>query len=260
MHLNQLYGIFGRKQELIETINVKNSDLAKYVSTRVIKSIIEINSEISTLLIINNINPDIMSEMNSNLKINLKNPFTNSVKSNVAIAAAVTAYARIHMIQFKLKYNVYYTDTDSIFTTETLENDELGTDLGLMKDELKGNIIKEAYFLGIKQYGYHYYDKNNNNITKSVFAGIPRDSLNFDEIKDIFNNKTIEKFIPIRFYKSFKDLNITIKSTKISIRKNSDKILVNNSYIPKHINDLNHNLDNRTFFNKIKNKILKYLK
>jgi hypothetical protein len=30
-----------------------------------------------------------------------------------------------------------------------------------MKDELKGKIIKEAYFLGVKIYGYKYYDDNN---------------------------------------------------------------------------------------------------
>lgn len=134
----------------------------------------------------------------------------------------------------------------------------IGNDLGLMKDELKGNVIKEAYFFCIKQYGYYYYDKNNDNkkITKSVFQGVKKDSLTFNEIKDIYNNKTIEKYIENRFYKSLNTLNITIKSTKLSIKKNNDKKLVNNSYIPKHINDLNHNLDNRTFINKIKNNYL----
>ena len=37
---------------------------------------------------------------------------------NIAIAAAVTAYARIHMSQFKnnpLFPNLYYTDTDSLY-------------------------------------------------------------------------------------------------------------------------------------------------
>ena len=48
-----------------------------------------------------------------------------------------------------------------------------------MKDELNGNVIGEAYFLGNKQYGYYYYDKNNNYVGKSVFAGIPRNSLTF---------------------------------------------------------------------------------
>jgi hypothetical protein len=48
-----------------------------------------------------------------------------------------------------------------------------------MKDELKGLIIKEGYFLGIKKYGYQYLDKSNNLVTKSTFAGIERNSLSF---------------------------------------------------------------------------------
>lgn len=48
-----------------------------------------------------------------------------------------------------------------------------------MKDELNGLSIKEAYFLGIKKYGYQYYDRNDKLITISVFAGVRRDSLTF---------------------------------------------------------------------------------
>jgi hypothetical protein len=39
------------------------------------------------------------------------------IMSNVAIASAVTAYARIVMIPFKIDPNTLYTDTDSYFTT-----------------------------------------------------------------------------------------------------------------------------------------------
>jgi hypothetical protein len=51
-----------------------------------------------------------------------------------------------------------------------------------MKDELNGLTIKEAYFLGIKKYGYQYLDKNNNLVTKSVFAGVSIDSVSLEEI------------------------------------------------------------------------------
>lgn len=82
-----------------------------------------------------------LSELNSCLDINLKN-IESLVKSNVAIAAAVTAYGKIHMIKYKLKDGIYYTDTDSIFMDYELDPEEIGSDLGLMKDELKGQIIK----------------------------------------------------------------------------------------------------------------------
>lgn len=71
---------------------------------------------------------------------------------NVAIAAAITAYSRIHMSQFKNNpdINLYYTDTDSIYTDSNLEesliNDKI---LGKLKLE---NICKKAIFLAPKVY------------------------------------------------------------------------------------------------------------
>ena len=68
------------------------------------------------------------------------------VKANVAIASAITAYARVEMMKYKLNDTVCYTDTDSIFTTDKLSEDLVGADLGLVKDELGGLLIQEAYF------------------------------------------------------------------------------------------------------------------
>lgn len=231
MHLNQLYGIFGRKQDIIETINIYKHELPKYLTTKIIKSVIEINDDIVALLIQNNINYDIIKDLNIYLETDISNNYSQ-VKSNVAIAAAVTSYARIHMLPYINSEGVVYTDTDSIFTTKKLDDNLIGKELGLMKDELNDNhiggdeaynIIDEAYFLGIKQYGYSYIENNdmdhyNQYIYNSVFAGITRNTITFDEIESIFNGDTIIKYIPTRFYKSFKDLSITIKSTKISIK------------------------------------------
>ena len=117
-------------------------------------------------------------------------------------------------------------------------------------------------FLGIKQYGYYYYDKNLNNkyIEKSVFAGVKRDSLKFSEIESIFKGNILEINNDKRFYKSFNNLNITVKSSKIRIQKNPSKKLIGNEYIPLNINDLNHNLDDRTIFEKWKNRIIRFFK
>jgi hypothetical protein len=67
-------------------------------------------------------------------------------------------------------------------------------------------------FLGIKQYGYYYFDDDGTRIDRSTFAGIPRNSLSFKEVSDVFNGIELNKTIPLRFYKSFKDLSITIKN------------------------------------------------
>ncbi len=192
MHLNQIYGIFGRRKDLIQTINIYNTDLPKYFATSIIKTIIEINEEISTLLIHNNVDSDIVKELNAYFETDICSSYVE-VKSNVAIAAAVTAYARIHMIPFKLLPGCTYTDTDSIFTTSKLPDNMIGKELGLMKDELNGITINEGYFLGIKQYGYWYLDSNNNRIEQSVFAGVTRNSVSFKEVEQISKGQNIVK-------------------------------------------------------------------
>ena len=254
--LNSLYGIFGRKQELLETVNVYNSDIENYILTNIVKNIIPINDKISTLLIIKNINSKLLRELNISCSVDIKS-FQNTVKSNVALASAITSYARIYMMYFKLNYDTIYTDTDSIFTTQKINFDLIGSEIGAMKDEMKGLIIKEAYFLGIKQYGYWFLDTDGKRIEKSVFSGIKRDSISFNEIKELFNGKTLIKHTSLRFFKSLNKLSIKIKSIKISIIKQSDKNLINNYYIPITVNNID--LKN-TLFNKLKNFISNTLK
>jgi len=48
MHLNQLYGIFGRKHDLLEIINIYIEELDEFIATRVIKSIVPVNDKIIT--------------------------------------------------------------------------------------------------------------------------------------------------------------------------------------------------------------------
>jgi len=155
--------------------------------------------------------------------------------SNVAIAAAVTAYARIHMIPFKIDPNTLYTDTDSSFTSKPIDPSLIGDQLGQMKDELNGKTIEEALFLGIKKYGYWYLDDNDNKTISSVFAGVRRNSLSFDEIIELYKDYKLHKHNDNRFYHSFNNLNISIKSVNIFIQKSDSKLLVDNNYIPLHI-------------------------
>jgi hypothetical protein len=258
LHLNGLYDYFGRRQDLIETVNVSNNNITNYLSTRIVKDILNINDKYSTLLLSSNINPTALIKLNMICESNIKN-VNKFVMSNVALAAAVTAYARIHMIYYKLLPGTVYTDTDSIFTTDVLPELLIGANLGEMKDELNGKVIQEGLFLGLKKYGYWYLDENNNKIEKSVFAGVKRDSLIFSEIIDLYEGFKIHKTVDNRFYKSFTDLNISIKSANISIKKSDNKLLVDNIYLPPHIENgqLIEPLNiggNR--FNYLKNKIL----
>jgi hypothetical protein len=97
-----------------------------------------------------------------------------------------------------------------------------------MKDELKGGFIRKGYFLGIKKYGYI----DNYNEIKSVFSGVKRNSLTFNEIESIANGNIVHKTISNRFYKDFKSLDITIKSSSLSIKFDTFKLLKDNIYYP----------------------------
>lgn len=237
MHLNQLYGYFGRKLDLLETVNIDIKDYHFYASTRIIKAEMEIDENTLSLLLYSNLNEELISEINSAITtlacagIKISNPHS-FVKSNVGIASAVTAYARIHMIPFKLDNDVYYSDTDSVFLGNKLDEKLIGRDIGLMKDELNGLLIDKAYFLGIKQYGYSYHDTSGQVFEKSVFAGVTRDSLSFKEIQRIYNGETLFKETSDRFFKSLKFLSVKIKPSHTNIVRSCDKKFVDNEYLP----------------------------
>jgi len=71
---------------------------------------------------------------------------------SVPIAAAITAWSRIHMSKFILEYSEHICaiDTDGIKITTQMNSKEVGKDLGLMKDE---GTFKEATFIAPKVYG-----------------------------------------------------------------------------------------------------------
>ena len=110
---------------------------------------------------------------------------------SIGIASAITSYARIHMSQFKnnLNYNLYYTDTDSIYIDkplpENLVNDKI---LGKMKLE---NIIKKAIFLAPKVYYLETVDGKGIYKVKGLSHNI---ELNINDFKNLlYKDSFIEK-------------------------------------------------------------------
>jgi hypothetical protein len=254
LHLNSLYGIFGRKLELNQIIIIKKKDLPQFMLNKVILKIIELNENYIAIKVSKNLNSTILPELNSQLETNFTDSFSTPVKSNVALAAAITAYARITMIPYKLMEGTAYSDTDCIFTTNTLPDHLVGKELGKMKDELEGNTISEAYFFGIKQYGFYFEDSQGNRVERSVFAGVERNSIPWNEVVDLFNGKTLTKIKNDVFFKSMKSLNIKIQDRTLNIKFKPDKILINNNYIPPHIYNPKLNKINKT------NKLIKLIK
>ena len=254
LHLNTLYGIFGRKLDNITTILVERANLAEILATNVVDNVYNINEDLCLVLLRSTQNPEFLANINSVLEEEDNLMFASDVKSNVAIAAAITAYARTHMLKFKIAGEVLYTDTDSIITTSPLDPSLINNELGMMKDELGGLLIKEAYILGIKQYGYWYLDNENNRIERSVVAGIKRNSLPFDVITNLAYGGTYTTTIPNQFRKSMINFNLSIDSITKTIKIDPSKKLVGNIYLPPVINNNNHVLYRDSFLKSVANQ------
>ena len=83
---------------------------------------------------------------NTNRKIEIEN---NNTLCNIAIAAAVTAGARVFRSKFKNmpEYTLYYSDTDSIDIDKPLPEEYVGNELGQFKLE---DIFDESVYLAPK--------------------------------------------------------------------------------------------------------------
>lgn len=232
LHLNSLYGLMGRKPDLITTINSDRSGLQEISVNRSIKKLITLTDNIFIFLLKDNISKPLLAGM-KDLGSNIRSTHS-TVMANVAVAAAVTSYARIHMIPFKLNYDCYYTDTDSIFCSKEIPSYLIGDGLGQMKDELEGGWIEDAKFLGLKQYGYSFIG-NKGLEERSVFRGVTRNSLSLKDINHLGKGGSLVRSIKGRFKRDFAKFQITITDATLTITATRDKVIEGNNYLPPHI-------------------------
>lgn len=66
---------------------------------------------------------------------------------------------------------------------------------------------------------------NNNKIDCSIISGIPRNTIPFNDIIKLSKGQTLLKSLNNRFFKSFKSLNINIKSVTVTIKQTNKKLL-----------------------------------
>ena len=251
--LNSLYGMFGRKLDVDEVV-VTNTKGLYTLATYIVKNIIQIDKDLYLVITQKNIAAKTLLKLNTMLRTQITGK-PSLVNSNVAIASAVTAYGRILMMKYKINPAVTYSDTDSVFTTDIEPfNDVMSNELGDFKDEMAGVIIQEGVFLGIKQYGYWFFDQEGNKVVKTVFAGVKRDSLTFEQILELKEGGQIVVLNKNRFFKSLANFSIQIKSTNTTIKQSNDKKLVNNEYLPKNIY---FTRSDNSFFENLKVAVLK---
>lgn len=230
--LNSLYGLFGRGHSNIKPYYISTDKYISANANREIITEIQINNKLSLILVDADKLSNVADVLRGEVEINCSD-FNLPIKSNVAIAAAVTAYARIHMTPLLLNDSVLYSDTDSIFASESFPSELLGTKIGQLKDELKGFTIDEAYFLGHKQYGYTYKDWDGSKIDKSVWAGVTRDTLSFNDIAWLAKGNALQKIAKDRFFRKLSDLSINVRD--IDQRLTRTQFSNYNLYSPPHI-------------------------
>jgi DNA polymerase type B, organellar and viral len=212
--LNVLYGYFGRDRNKIITKVCTREECDNLIDKYEIRSVEKMVDGLWLLLLeenkLNLKGMGICGNTPTDTELNLHN-LDNAIKSNVAISAAVTAYGRILMNKYKtlLGYEIYYTDTESIFTNKPLPKELVGSELGMMKNEL-GNIALngkaiEGIFLGIKRYAIKYIDLETKEIKyKYVFSSVKKGYLKWDDYLKLLNGDTLSITMPNSFVHDFK--------------------------------------------------------
>jgi len=147
---------------------------------------------------------------------------------NIAIASAITSYARIHMSFFKNNpnFNLYYSDTDSIYIDKPLDKTLVSSKiLGLMKLE---NVLIEAIFLSPKV--YYLLTKDNQAIYK--VKGLSHDiELTLEDFISLLFKETFLKKIQTKWRKNISQgvLYLLDQLYTLKVTNNKRKLIYNNN-------------------------------
>jgi hypothetical protein len=144
----------------------------------------------------------------------------HGVEANIAVASAITANARIHMSIFKNNpdFNLYYSDTDSVFTDKELPENMVGKGLGQVKLEYVNN---KAVFLAPKVYALETDDK-----TIIKVKGLTHDQiskLSFNDIEALLVKDSSREFNQEKWFKNLLEGEISINNQIYTLKQTSNK-------------------------------------
>ena len=214
--MNSLYGKFGQKQyDKIDLIH--GSELNEYLSffskgndrVQKTKSNLESKNFLKNVSIVEeNIENYPFFQFKYNASTNM-----NWIGSCISISSYIASKARIKLVEGIFlcgQENVYYFDTDSLFSVNELPNLKIGSNLGDWKCE-EDDIIK-AYFLAPKVYCFQTNDG------KEVLhcKGIPTNLLKWQDFEDMKQKKQFTYKINQQFIH---------KNHEIFIKENLEKTL-----------------------------------
>jgi hypothetical protein len=212
--LNSLYGRFGMDDNFSKIEVISKKDYSKF-EVDMKDSIIDIvDLEHSYLVEIKNPKNELLTALDNGSE-------THNV--NIAIAAAVTAYARIHMSQFKNNPNfpnLYYTDTDSVYFDGPLPDSFINSsELGKMKLE---GIYDKAVFIAPKVYAL----KNQEGEIIKI-KGLSKEAINnnitLELLEELLKKDIKLEFEQDKWYKHLDVANILIKDQLYTLKVTNNK-------------------------------------
>ena len=211
--MNSHYGRYGMNNQYSNIKLIPNDKLDKYINDEIINLVGPLKDDLYWIQYKSLLNKEI-----TNLDFYFQN---NNI--NIAIASAISAYARIHMTQFKNNpnFNLYYTDTDCIFIDTPLPNNFISdTELGKMKLE---TICDQAIFLAPKSYILIPVDKQKTPIVKMKGLINPQSKLNINDFNNLLEKNISKETTNLKWFKNMFKGTINIKEEIYSIMLNNNK-------------------------------------
>lgn len=213
--LNNLLGRFGLNIDKFITELVSQERYYEILQYKSIKSVKYIGDKVLVTH-----GSDVSMDICNSHNVDFHRTFSNEIKHNtkisnfredrfhdvsIAIASAVTSYARIYMNKIKLDIldkggSIYYTDTDSIVTDIELDKTLVGSEIGKFKLVCE---LSEAYFISNKTYCMKISEtffKSNKTYCMKMFngdeiikaKGINSKTINWDDFVKLYSGSNIE--------------------------------------------------------------------
>lgn len=211
--LNSLYGRFGMDDNFVSTKIVNSKDYSNF-ETRNLDSIINVLPMEDNYIVQFK---DPQKEMDNDLDNSSR---THNI--NIAIASAVTAYARIHMSQFKNNHslpNLYYSDTDSVYFDGPLPKEFISnTNLGKLK--LEGIY---AVFLAPKVCALQNMEGLIIKIKGLSKESVYQNKIDINMFKELLVKKSNFKILQDKWFKHLNQGNISILEQLYTLQVTSNK-------------------------------------
>jgi hypothetical protein len=216
--MNSLYGKFGMKLEttVVDMYDISTDEGKAHFREMVdilqlnIKDFIKIDE---TIIIVRNSRVP--------LKYDEELDMYHGQDINIAIASAITAYARIKMSFFKNNplFKLYYSDTDSAVIDRPLPDFMVGNGLGQMKLE---HTINKAIFLAPKVYGIVDVDGTELIKVKGITHSVAQD-LNINDLEHLLVKDSTREFIQEKWHKKLIQGEISISDMAYTLQVTSNK-------------------------------------